>query len=309
MRKRFFVDFHVDRSEGDRFKEYMKELALIEFWNDPHNERALPWMSHTLDGDDPTLNKLRALLKQEGIEWSEREEHIYTDDELRSFPLLTIGVDRKPIQGGGPEYGTTYDLTRGCLHCGTGAIQTSPLMIVLSGLPKKGLLCATCLDEILVAERLALALKEAEITGLELRHAHFYRNDEPLPWWQMISDYCMPKMSPATRGIVLSETDHVERPDFIIPAEPPCHKCKRDGRFGTPDEPEQIVYSLTDVDPDSIPDVVHTWDCTGKSMKYPPKGQFPRYRQPMILVKPKILDIFRRLKVKHVTFGPIRIMD
>ena len=297
MKKRFFLHFSVPLADGARFRNFVESIGCVDSWQEPFTDRGRPFLSHTFDESSPSLAALREFLKSEGIRWSEREEHTYTDAELRSFPLLSMGVDRKPIQGGGPEDGTTYDLSRGCPRCGTGAVQTSPLMVALDGLPKKGLLCATALDDILVGERLAAALREAKTTGLELRQAHFYRNNEPLPWWQMISDYCMPKMSPATRGIVFSET------------EPPCPECRRDERFGTPEEPEQVVYSRNDVDPDNIPDVVHTWECAGQSVKDPPEGRDPRYAQALILFKPKVFDIFRRLKVKHATFGPIRIMD
>jgi hypothetical protein len=309
MRKRFFIDFHVERTDGDRFRRYINNLGLSEFWNEPRNERALPYLAHTFYDDDPRLEKLRELLGQQRIAWSEREEHVYTDDELRAFPLLIIGVDQEPIQGGGPEDGTEFELSHACPRCGTGAVQTSPLMIGIQGLPKKVLACETALGDILVAEPLAKTMREEEISGLELRQAHFYRNNEPLPWWQMISDYCMPKMSAATRGVKLSLSDYVERPDFVIPAQPPCSLCGRDGRFGIPEEPVQMVYSAKDVSPDEIPDVVHSWECFGQSIKDPPAGQDPRYAQPVMMVKPNVLDVFRRLRVKHSCFTPVRFVD
>lgn len=305
MRRRFVIDFHVERSSGRRFKNYIGELGLVEFWNDPHNERALPYFLHTLYEDDRRLDELRDLLRREGIQWSEREEHIYTDAELREFPLLTIGVDRKPIQGGGPEYGTAYDLSNACPRCGTGAVQTSPLMIALAGLPKKGLICSTCLGEILVAERAKMELQNANGSGLELRQTRFYRNNEPLPWWQMIARHTMPRMSPKTRGMKIGSEDYVERPDFVIPGYRPCPECGRDGRSGTLDRPLEIVYSRSAIDPRDTPDVTETWECFGRSVKSPPPGQSVRYASPSLLVKPKVLDVFRRLKAKEATFAPV----
>ena len=274
---------------------------------DDENDILAGFFSHTFDATDPRLNPLRELLRQQNIEWSEREERIYSDAELRSYPLLTMGIDRRPIVGGGPEYGTEYDLSAGCPSCGTGAPQVSPLMMLLEGLPRKGLACTTALGEKLVADSLRAALVAEGITGLELRQCQFYRNQEPLPWWQMISSFVMPKMGPKTRGIFLSLKDHVVRPDFIIPAEPPCSNCHRDGRFGKPNMSVEIVYASTDVDVTSIPDVVVTWECFGKSIKNPPSGKYPRYAMPILLMKPRVMQVFRGLKVKNASFAPVFI--
>lgn len=308
MKKRFFVSFNEGYKDFDRVFSLLSCIDCLEGLKGRDHILA-GYFAHTFDGDDKRLRKLRESLARENIDWSEREEHVYTDDELRESALLIIGVDQEPIQGGGPEDGTEFDLSKACPRCGTGAIQTSPLMIGIPELPKKALACETVLGDILVAEPLAKSLREGEISGLELRQAHFYRNNEPLPWWQMISHYCMPMMSQATRGIKLSLTDYVERPDFIIPAQPPCPVCRRDGRFGNPEQPIQIAYSMQDVTPDEIPDAVHSWECFGQSVKDPPPGRDPRYAQPFIMVKPKVFEIFCRLKVSYSSFTPVRFVD
>ena len=308
MKTRYFVSFSVPRSEGDRVKGYIKDIGLIEFWEDPHNERALPHMYHTLDGDDPKLAALRALLKREGIEWSEREEHVYTDAELRSFPFLELYVEREPLDRTSLQYGTTYDLSKACPACGTGAIQTSPLMVPLSGFPKKGLVCAGFDGETLVGPPLIEALQAGDVKGLELRQVRFYRNDEPLPWWQMIASFEMPRMSPKTRGGITDETDYLTEEGFVIPAHPPCPRCRRDGRYHS-DEPYEIAYSRRDVDPAAVPDVAHKWESFGVSGVDKEKPEFSRFGDHRLLVKPKVFDIFRRLRVRQACFVPVRIVD
>jgi hypothetical protein len=297
MRIRYFISFSVPRSQGDRFKEYIREIGLIEFWEDPHNERALPHMYHTLDGEDPKLAALRDLLRRKGIEWSERKEHVYTDAELRTFPFLCLSIERRPLDYGGPCLGTAYDLSRGCPQCGTGAVQVGPLFLPMTGLPKRGLLTQTVFNEPLVAAPLAEALTKARVSGLELRQVRFYRNEEPLPWWQMIAAHDMPKMSAATRGMV-RDTD-----------QPPCPQCERDGHFHTLHEPFEIVYRGEGVDPSTLPDVVQTWErfcCSWIDKEDPRKS---RFAYAAILVKPRVFDVFRFLKVKHARFVPVRIVD
>jgi len=256
------------------------------------------YYSKWFNADDVRLASLRERLAQADIQWSERLEYVYTDAELRLFPLLELSVDRKPMDVGGPQYGTAYDLSKACPRCGACAVQTSPLLLPLSGLPKKGLLCATVFHEILVGQRLKEALQEAGVTGLELRQVCFYRNDEPLPWWQMISMFEMPKMSADTHGISWHDS---ERGD--------CPVCERDGHGHMIDEPWDIAYSRVDVDVLNIPEVVRTWEVFGNSRVDKDDERRSWYGEQRILVKPKVFDIFRRLKIKHARFMPVRIVD
>jgi hypothetical protein len=248
---------------------------------------------------DPKLDSLRATLCDAGIRWLERREAVYTDAELRGFPFLVLTVDRKPIESGGVEYGTKYDLSGACPSCGTGAVQTSPLMLALLGLPPKALLSATCLGQILVASELAEVMKAAKLSGVELRQTRFYRNDEPLPWFQVISQHEMPKMGPATRGIVRDTS-----PGWGCPV------CQRDMHCDMAEEPTAIAYDGCEVDPDKLPDFVHTWECFGRSVikNDPERNLVQGFAQPRILVKPRVLDLFRKHKVRGARFQPVRVV-
>jgi hypothetical protein len=308
VRSSVFLSFNEGYKNFARVRDLLASIDCLEGLLPPEHILG-GYYDQTFDATDPKLAALRELLKREGIKWSEREEHVYTDDELRSFPLLELSVDRNPLDAGGPQYGTAYDLSKGCPRCGCGAIQCSPLLLPMSGFPKKGLLCATVFHEILVAEPLNNALREANVAGLELRQVRFYRNDEPLPWWQMMSAFEMPEMSSQSRGVVTDETDTVMEDGKVIHATPPCPKCRRDGRYHTNEEPCEIVYNRTEVDPATIPDVVHTWEAFGRSWidrEHPERSWYGEHR---ILMKPKVFDIFRSLKVKHACFGPVSIVD
>jgi len=242
------------------------------------------------------LHKLRDLLTREGIKWSERKEFSYTVRELRRFPLLGIGMGGGTLLNVGPEFGTTYDLSTGCPECGTGAVQTSPLMIGLSELPKRRPVCQTCLGHDLVGPSVAEALRAARVTGLELRQVHLYGNNEPLPWWQMISSFTLPKMDPRTRGILHEN---------VRPA--PCPMCSRDGHYDTTEQESEPTYSRADVDVNELPDFVNTWECFGKSVLK--DGHPINIAQPLMFIKPKVMDFFRSLKIRGVGFGPVHFVD
>lgn len=247
------------------------------------------------DERDPKLQVLRSLLSRERIEWSERIEDHYDDSELRSFPLLDLSVDRKEIDPYGPTRGTTYDLSTGCPQCGTGATQTSPFLAPPRSLPKTGLLCASS-SETFVATPLADALRAEDVSGIELRQVLSSTDRTPLPWFQIVSSFEMPKMAPSTKGIIRSSTL------------PPCPRCQRDGHYHTVKEPLQIVYDSASLTVGELPDVVHTWECFGRSGIHAENFRYSRFAPPLILVNRKVFEIFRAMRVKHARFTPVRFV-
>jgi hypothetical protein len=299
MKKKQYVSFNIPSEGAQRVREALASINCERWWRPPPNERGLSSFANTFDSDDPRLGLVKALATREGLRIFDRVEISYSDTELRSFPLLGVGVDRKPIESGRPEFGTTYDVTRACSCCGTGAIQTSPLMLALSDLPKNGLLCSTCRGQILAATKLATALSQESVTGLELRQACFYRNNEPLPWWQLITTYTMPKISKASKNL-----GRDTNPGWGCPA------CERDMYVRTNTAPLDLVYDRREVDPNAIPDVVQTWECFGRSiLNDDPKRNLQRgFAQPQILVKPKVLDIMRTLSAKEAGFSPVQFV-
>ena len=246
------------------------------------------------DESDPGLKILRdSLAKRLDFRWSERVEHHYTEGESHAFPLLVLWANNSEIRPFGPSHGTTYDLSTGCAVCGCGATQTSPFLCPPSAFPKKADIAQSS-TELFVSTRVADALRAGGTQGFELRQALGSKNHEPLPWWQIISRHEMPKFSDLTRGIIRGSPE-------------PCATCRRDGHYHDGRIPEQIAYSRQSVNPDTLPDVVHTWECFAKSHIHPTDFSKCRIANPRILVKPNVLDIMRSLKVRHVYFAPVRI--
>lgn len=224
-----------------------------------------------------------------------RWDRIYTDSELSTAPLLRLIVRRAPKGEGGPSFGTTYDLSPACRRCGTGAIQETPLVLERSAirLPESRAIFETLDGEILVRLRFGHTLMSMGVTGLELRPVLAKVDKAPLPWLQMIPSHTLPPMAASTRGIV---------------REGQCPTCARDGFFNTTLEPEQIRYCSPQVRIDLLPDVVQTWECFGNSALRDPFEK-SHFAHPLILVKPKFLQIVREQKVRAVEFRPVEVTD
>lgn len=246
------------------------------------------------DGSDPRLPYLRAALSFAEIMRTERRELIFSNTELQAAPLLEVYSVRPADKGSvGPKYGTEYDMSHACPLCGTGAIQTSPLYLNPSEIPRKGAIFQTYDHEKLVSLEVANALKSAGVTGLELRPAKSYKAPVELPWVQLLAHEQLPPMSPASKGIL---------------RENPCPLCGRDGYFGSAHEPMEIEYNADQVAIDSLPDVVHTYEYFGKSrLEVPFTNSY--FARPLLLVKPKVFKVLRQQKVRGVEFVPVSIIE
>ena len=299
MKKTVAVSFNEGRKKYDSVLSLLRRVGCEEGLTG--KDHVLCGLYHwTFDESDERWAQLRTALTEAGISWQERWNAVYSEDELLSADFLTLLMDRKPIESGGAEFGTTYDDSAGCPRCGTGARQTSALMIRPSELPRRGHLCSTCEGYVLAGQKLADAMRTAGMSGAELRQAQAYPSGEPLPWWQIIPTHTLPKMSRHTRGIV-RDTD----------AGWGCPACQRDMFAGTTREPAEIVYDRCEVDTRGLPDVVQTWECFGRSvLKDDPERQLVRgFAQPLIMVRPSVMRLLRRMRVCAASFEPVRFVD
>lgn len=230
-------------------------------------------------------------------QYSLRRERAYTDRELAGFPFLRLAVVRAPKGFGGPWYGTQYDLSQACSQCGSGARQTSPLVLKRGEIqiPKNRRVFQTLDWEVLVTPEFARVFQEAGVTGVELRQAIASTDRQPLSWFQLLPQLTMPPMAPCSEGIIRGKPE-------------PCPQCDRDGYFGTTQEPELIRYLARDASPAGLPDVTQTWEYFGKSGLREPLEK-SHFAHPYILVKLKVFALFRQHKVHEVGFRPVEIVE
>jgi hypothetical protein len=156
-----------------------------------------PFGVYSLKVSPRDAEALRAALTERGLSWDERTERRYSLRELQQASLLRVVLRRAERGFAGPTYGTTYDLSQACPRCGTGAVQTSPLYLKKSEIPKAGERFQTLDHDHLVSESLADSLRI--VGGLEIRQARDAQTDEPIRWFQLLACEQMPRMDERTR--------------------------------------------------------------------------------------------------------------
>jgi hypothetical protein len=242
----------------------------------------------SLDGESPELPRVLQELREAGIEYFHRREHVYTDDELASFPLLSLFVTSEERGLGGPSYGTTFDLGEACPACGTGARQTSPLLLDAADTPRRGDLFQTLDGEILVSPRVAEALDGANLGAVSLKQARDHRTGAPIPWHQLLVVHELPPWHPDSVGFEREE---------------PCPECRRDGYFHGVGYPFELVYAATELD--EAPDVAWTYERFGNS-KLREDVSESHFAAPQLLVSPHFREVLVQAGVGEVDFLPVR---
>ncbi len=103
----------------------------------------------------------------------------YSKEELRNAEMFHF-ISTAYFEPAGQECGTIYDESEVCPRCGAGAKQVSDLVLDLRKVPKSKDIASTISDEIIISERLAEALINTKITGIELlpvKHKTRYQDD------------------------------------------------------------------------------------------------------------------------------------
>ncbi len=250
----------------------------------------------TLEEADPRVPVLLQLLKQHGVIWSEDHEDSYTEEELDGARLLLLHPTRQCEVDGGVKWGMTYDLSTGCPACGTGARQTSPVLVDgerLSELAEHRA-GATWFGHVLVDEGLAAELEGAGATGLSFRSVYAVMRDKrqvQLRWKQLCGEHRLPPMSARTTGLTRHQV---------------CEVCKRNGYFRTSDAPTRIVYRTSDLH--DVRDVNVTWEHQWFAALEPDLRD-SLLSWPWLLVTPKVMRIFRDAGVTSFDWLPIRVED
>jgi len=293
MRRNLYVSFMIPASTSkDAFDGLLLEMncrSALVYGRlvGRTNSYELRYSDH-----DPSLDLVRRILQRKEISWSERLEVRYSDSELLALSYLIMGLGTVPVGYGGPRYGTEYDLENACRKCGTGAIQTSPLFVRPSDLPKRGVICQTHSCEILLRGDLAALLTQEQSGEMELRRVHASTDHRPLDWFQLIALCTMPPFSESTTGVVISDQ---------------CPECNRDGYFDTPTTPRQLVYCRNDMNLSAEPIVANTHECFGISRLQEPFSK-SFLASPLLLVKPQMLSFMRRHRVARVGFEPVFVL-
>jgi hypothetical protein len=252
------------------------------------------------DDNDARIPKVLALLADaSATAWVDRRD-IYTEDDLQAARLLFVSRWWKSVAAGGLEYGTTYDRSQACPQCGTGARQTSPLVIGdddMRTVDKHRVAGSSNLD-LLVRDTDVERLIAAQVTGANFWPACFKAksgNVTELRWQQAVIESVMPP---------LAASSSLDRKGV-------CPTCGRGGFTNMMNQPARLVYRAQDLA--NIQDFNLTWELFGDFGKTEDGGiRGLRWSHPWVLVTPKVMNLLRgktkkELKYQGCNFIPIWI--
>jgi hypothetical protein len=241
MRIRTTIDFSADETRWNEVREVF-EAAGVEPPADPSPLDL--YFVEVPSGVD--LEFVRSALRERNFEWDEARRAEYDESDLDGAAALLLYAPPSEVIGG-PANGTRYDLGDACHVCGTGAVQTSLLMLdprELGELNRGSRAFATLRGETLVDRELSSTF-EALQPGIATEQA-IDLEGRPLPWYQVKATAVLPPFSRRSSGFLREDE---------------CRTCRRDGYFDDAQEPLQLVYD----EPFAQTGVAVTWEWFGKS--------------------------------------------
>ena len=160
-----------------------------------------------LTPDDPLFEHIGQIDKElrdngdEGLLWFWTSHRKYTQKEIAQAELFHLRIDVLRSEVDGVTYGTIYDESATCRHCGVGRQQLSNLILDLAKLPKNKEIARTIANEWLVSDRLAKLIKSQGVTGVDLLPVkHARTSKKPLAkWYQLIVNGRSVPMLPSMR--------------------------------------------------------------------------------------------------------------
>jgi len=124
-----------------------------------------------LDSRDPLVAEIERLSRQFRAEgryffhgWDIRR--YYSRYELETAELFAV-EPKRAFEPTGEECGTVYDESKACPECGAGAVQTTPLFLNGSRIPRKVNFARTLASEIVVSARVVDVFRENGLHGAE----------------------------------------------------------------------------------------------------------------------------------------------
>lgn len=291
--------FRCEPHQRSFWESFLAKCNGEAHWYEPIAAVGGPSVCWCVDSRSSDYRTVMSLLENHGIHWSERRENRWTASELRSSEQLYFSLGTREVDTGRPTRPEQFDFSSACRRCGVGARQIAPLIIHLSRMPRKAIMCQSMDHAYFVTEGAADVLRKARLRGVELLEA-VTTGGEPSGWWQLIPRHEMPPFAPETRGVKRG----AEKDGWYCPV------CRRDNHYHDNKEPTSLVYRRTDADPAKLPDVSETWERFGVSGFAKPGEpfQYSRFASGLILIRPRVFDILRGLKVRGMRLEPVRFV-
>ena len=216
-----------------------------------------------------------------------------TAKELAAAPLLYLRVHGPGQDRHHPRADTSYDDSKACPQCGAGLLQTSPLRVRKTELPKLALATGAA-DEVLLHESVADVVASAPLRGISFRPV-LDKDGAEVPWRQLVVEETMPPMILSSRGMTRGRSG-LERP---------CGRCSRDGWFDAMSDPFIPAYARSVLD--TMPDAAWTHELFGAGIWQTPLNGKRWLASRRLIVRPSIYKLLKPLKLRHAKWTPVRV--
>ncbi len=245
-----------------------------------------------LDEGDERVAKIFALLQQYDVKVESFPYTEYSEEDRQNARLLRMIRDINENVGSGLRYGTKYDLSDACTHCKAGARQTSALYVGGDDLRKirKHRAIGSWDFEPLVDGGMVKKLKDAGVTGISFGDVRARLKNEK--WTSVARDQILIQHTmPPMRGELTADDEK-----YL------CQVCRRGGRQNFAKNPyreEDLVGML---------DFNLTWEWFGEFWPANKEKDIGEKRPiPLVLVTPKVMNIFREAGVTTFDWRPVAI--
>jgi hypothetical protein len=286
------VILSLQPAEHARFQHALLEAGLVDQLVQPIAADA-PVHAIVIPSED-ALFKLQAAMTLHGLSKPGiRRYWKPTPKELGGFELLVMDIW---LHGGGPpklRVDRIYDRSKACPECGTGIRGTGTLMLKPREIPKRGLVSGVAGGSYLFHIDLVEECRNLGMKGVEFVPTTD-RAGEPTAWHEVRIARTLPPMTVESTGLSRGSTS----------GEIPCSRCGRDGWFTQPEQPFTPAYQANSVR--MMPDFAESYERFGQG-RLATRLSDCWLAEPRIIVRQKVFQVFRRLKIRGVRFTPVLV--
>jgi hypothetical protein len=235
-----------------------------------------------IGADDPKLIEMSRINKElhsrnETAFYSWNFYRKYTTEEIAAAKLFHL-ILTATFEPAGEECGTVYDQSHVCQFCGVGEVQTSPLCLDESKIPKGKHLARTIADEWIASKNFVELCLKNEITGIKFEPIiNFKKKQRTHNWYQLISSSQPLSICSPTR-VGISPFDEDSKKEFC---------CPRGHVIGL-----GILSEITVTRPGSV---ISDWNITAQKTGYRRGLLRPRSS---ILISPKLRNLMVQENIK-----------
>ena len=285
-----FVSFNLGAARIDATNEILRRAGL-EDSPGLHKDGILAgYFSIELPAADPRLAALTRELDAAKVDYSLRADRRYDERFLDRFPWLVVRIETAGLLGG-VNLDQPYDHKGACPTCGAGSVPIAPLLAQTSRMGRKAIDATAHDGHLVVTTALADAIEAAGLSGfvLEPVSRRAGRDPDPAYRWLRVVAECRP-LSPAS----VLEIDDI------------CPACGRAGHY---DAYSRTTEYWSEGWGEPSADFSRTWEYFGRWRKNALDVQqhVGGMRRPVVSQRVRLL--FKKLKVRHVSFDPVFTLD